>query len=120
MTKKKGEACGELDGQIFPEARFSSRKSSVAFRSSGERGYTFLIFGVKVSSRFISWSQGLDGGTWSVASFENTEANKEYFEGRVGLGLVFSAIAVSSVAVVSLAMIGDPAGIKRDPHRMIR
>ena len=29
--KKKGEAWGELEGWIFSEARFSSRKSSVAF-----------------------------------------------------------------------------------------
>ena len=47
-----------------------------------------------------------------MASFENTEANEEYSEGSVGLGLDFSAAAASSVAVVSLAMIGDPAGIK--------
>ena len=47
-----------------------------------------------------------------MASFENTEANKEYSEGRVGLGLDFSAAAVSSVVVVSLVMIGDPARIK--------
>ena len=55
-----------------------------------------------------------------MASFENTEANEEYSEGRVDLDLDFSAVAASSVAVVSLAMIGNPAGIKRDPHRMIR
>ena len=52
--KEKGEACGELDGQIFPEARFSSRKSSVALHSSGERGYIFPIFRVKELSRLIS------------------------------------------------------------------
>ena len=51
---KKGDACGELDRRIFLEMRFSSRKSSVAFHSSGERGYTFPIFGVKVLSRLIS------------------------------------------------------------------
>ena len=38
LTKKKGEAWGELEGWILPDLRFSSRKSSVAFRSSGERG----------------------------------------------------------------------------------
>ena len=47
------------------------------------------------------------------------EANEEYSEGSVGLDLDFSAVAASSVAVVSLAMIRDPAGMKRDPHRMI-
>ena len=57
---------------------------------------------------------------WSVASFENTEAKEEYLGGRVTLGLDFSAAAASSVAVVNLAIIGDPAGIKQDPHRMIR
>ena len=55
-----------------------------------------------------------------VASFENTEVNEEYSGRSVGLGLDFSAAAASSVAVVSLAMIGNPAGIKRDPHQMIR
>ena len=54
-----------------------------------------------------------------MASFENTEEKEEYSGGRATLGLDFSAAAVSSVALVSLAMIGDPAGIKRDPHRMI-
>ena len=54
-----------------------------------------------------------------MASFENTEANKEYSGGSVDLGLDFSATAASSMAVVSLVMIGDPAGMKRDPHWMI-
>ena len=57
---------------------------------------------------------------WSVASFENTEAKEEYSKGRVALGLDFLAAAASSVAVVNLAMIGDPAGIKQDLHRMIQ
>ena len=55
-----------------------------------------------------------------MASFENTEVKEAYSEGRVALGLDFSAAAASSVVVVSLAIMGDPAGIKRDPHRMIR
>ena len=54
-----------------------------------------------------------------MASFENTEANEEYSGGSVDLDLDFSAAVASSVAVVSLAMIGDPAGMKQDPHRMI-
>ena len=56
LTKKKGDACGELEGRILPVFRFSSRKTFVAFRSSGEREYTLPILGLKVSSRFISWS----------------------------------------------------------------
>ena len=52
--KKKGDACGELEEQILPVLRFSSRKSSIAFRSLGERKYTLLILGLKVLSRLIS------------------------------------------------------------------
>ena len=48
------------------------------------------------------------------------EAKEEYSGGSVALVFDFSAAAASSVAVVNLAMIGDPAGIKRDLHRMIR
>ena len=55
-----------------------------------------------------------------MASLENTEVNEEYSGGSVGLGLDFSVVVASSVAVVSLAMIGDPAGIKRKPHQIIR
>ena len=47
-----------------------------------------------------------------MASFKNTKANDKYSRGRTGLDLDFSAAAASSVAVVSLAMIKDPAGIK--------
>ena len=38
----------------------------------------------------------------------------------MALGLDFSVAAASSVAVVNLAMIGDPAGIKQDPHWIIQ
>ena len=55
-----------------------------------------------------------------MASLENTEVKEEYSGERVALGLDFSAAAASSVAVVNLAMIGDPAGMKWDPHRMIQ
>ena len=55
-----------------------------------------------------------------MASFKNTEANEEHSRGSMAFGLDFSVVAASSVAVVSLAMIGDPAGIKRDPHRIIQ
>ena len=54
-----------------------------------------------------------------MASFENTKANEKYSSGRTDLGLDFSATAASSVAMVSLAMIGDLTGIKRDLHQMI-
>ena len=45
--KKKGDACRKFKGQILPVFRFSSRKSSVAFHSLGEREYILPIFGFK-------------------------------------------------------------------------
>ena len=42
-----------------------------------------------------------------MASLEKTGANGSYSWGRVTLGLDFSAAAASSVAVVSLAMMGE-------------
>ena len=47
-----------------------------------------------------------------MASCENTKANEEYSGGKMGLDLDFSVAVASSVAVVSLAMIGDLAGMK--------
>jgi len=38
FDKEEGSGFGELEGHIFPAQRFSSRKVSVARRSSGERG----------------------------------------------------------------------------------
>ena len=38
LDKEERDAWGELEGRIFPVAKFSSRKSSVAFFSSGESG----------------------------------------------------------------------------------
>ena len=43
----------------------------------------------------------------TVASLENMGVNWSYSGGKVILGLDFSAVAANSVAVVSLAMIGE-------------
>ena len=45
---------------------------------------------------------------------------EKYFGGSTDLGLDFLATVANLVAVVSLAMIGDLAVIKWDPHQMIR
>ena len=52
--KKKGDACGEFEEQIFPVFRFLSRKSLVAFCSSRKREYILPILGLKDLLRFIS------------------------------------------------------------------
>ena len=52
--KRKGDACGEDKGRIFPDLRCLSMNSSVAFRLSGERGYTLPTFGMNESFMLIS------------------------------------------------------------------
>ena len=54
-----------------------------------------------------------------MASLEKTKMNLMYSEGRVTLGLAFLAAMASLVAVVSLAMREDPAGINWEPQYMI-
>ena len=51
-----------------------------------------------------------------MASFEKTLAYSENSCGRVTGGFAFSAAVVSSVAVVSLAMIGDPRTKWKSPQ----
>ena len=64
----------------------------MAFCSSGERGCTFLILGVNGLSRLILWSDGLDGGTWSMASLINTKEYSENSGGKSLFGLcIFSS-----------------------------
>ena len=52
-----------------------------------------------------------------MASWENTEVKSSYSLGKVVLGFDFSVVAVSSVAVVSLATMGELFGMNRLPHR---
>ena len=63
---------------------------------------------MKVLSRLISWSYGWGGGMWSMASLAKTLAKSWNSLGRMMGGFAFSAMATSSVAVVSFAMTGDP------------
>ena len=58
-------------------------KSSVAFCSSVDKGYTLLIFGKKVLLRRIGWSYGLLGDIFWDASSENTSAYSAYSSGKV-------------------------------------
>ena len=102
--KKNKEACGEFEGLILPSRRFSSRKSSVAFCSLGVSGNTFPTFGVKESSRFISWSHALEGGNQCASSSENTEVYSLYFSGRF-VSICVLAFA-NSVAMVVFCMLG--------------
>ena len=44
---------------------------------------------------------------WSVASLEKTLVKSAYSDGRETLGFTFSVVMVSSVAIVSLVMMGE-------------
>ena len=65
------------------------------------------IFGMKDLLRLISWSYGLEGGTWLVASLEKTRVKSLYFKGRDTFGFAFLVAMASLVAVVSFAIIGE-------------
>jgi hypothetical protein len=54
-----------------------------------------------------------------VGLFEEHGGDFGVLLGEDRLGLGFSVAKVSSVAAVSLAITGDPMGIKRDPQWMI-
>ena len=70
-TQKKGEACGEVDGLIYPLRRFSSMKSSVSFVRMGSMGKFLQSDGTNESSKFISWSHDLEMGNRSADFFSN-------------------------------------------------
>ena len=103
-TKKNEEACGEFEGLILPNRKFSSKKSSVAFCSLGVSGNTFPTFGTKESSRFISWSHALEGGNRCASSSENTDANSLYLSGR--MVSVWVVVFANSVAMVVFRILG--------------
>ena len=82
FTKKKGDACGEDEGWIFRDLRCLSMNSSVAFHSSGERGYILLTFETNESFMFILWSYGCKGGRIPDNGSSKTFLKVEYSGGR--------------------------------------
>jgi hypothetical protein len=54
---------------MYPFCKFSSRNLSSFICSAGVRGYTLQSFRIKSDFRSIVWSQGLDSGKHSDASF---------------------------------------------------
>ncbi len=72
LTKKKGEAKGDLEGRIRPDSKFSLRNVSSCSCSFQFKGYTLqssIDFALGVSS--MAWSQGFRSGSSSKFSLEN-------------------------------------------------
>ncbi len=72
LTKKKGEANGDLEGRIRPDSRFSSRNLLSCSCSFQFRGYTLqskVDFALGMSS--IVWSHSFRSGSSSKFSLEN-------------------------------------------------
>ena len=63
LTKKKGKAIGDCEGQIYPLSRFPFRKLSNLICSAGVRLYILKDFGTNVSFSSILWSQDLSEDT---------------------------------------------------------
>ena len=77
-TKKTGEVCWELEGQIYPLDNWSSRNASISCCSSTKRGINQPFFGGKSSFRSIPWSQGFLSGMHSLFVFEKTSKYSQY------------------------------------------
>src|SRR5690349_10557342 len=93
LTKKTGDATGEVLLQILPAAISFWRCSSLALDSPGERGIPFAGLGRgRPSLKLIAQSYSLCGGSSFAPSFENTHLNWLSSAGRV------SSIVTASLA----------------------
>ena len=107
-TKKKGEACGDLDRTMQPVLRCSSMNAAQVSFSLGLRGYTLAILGTNISFRSMVWSKGWWGGSWSWVDLVKTSAKSEQ-KSRREISLDFSAWA-SSMDIVTLLMFSSRGG----------
>src|SRR5713101_2080768 len=70
LTKKKGEAKGDLEGQMYPPLSISSKNASKVICSSGLSRYILqLLEGSVPSFRSMAWSYFCQGGkSWEACS----------------------------------------------------
>src|SRR5713101_10151827 len=70
LTKKKGEAKGDFEGQMYPLLSISFKNTSRATCSSGLSGYILqLLEGPIPSFRSMAWSYFRQGGrSWEACS----------------------------------------------------
>ena len=85
--KKKGEAIGNFESLMCPDARFSSMKASNCTCSSRDKGYTLPVTGLNSGVSSIAWSYGQRSGRVSNDSFANTSLKDQYTRGTRSLNV---------------------------------
>ena len=88
-TTSKGcpyNAIGDLDRQILPVQRFSSRKASSSTCSFGES--RLQLVGLDPGSNSITWSHGFQGVRVSNISLEKTSLNSCSYSGIFALAFL--------------------------------
>ncbi len=101
--KKKGEAKGDFEGRMCPEAKFSSRNLSSCSCSFRFKGYTLQSrVALALGTSSMAWSHGVRSGISSKFSFENKSRKDRYssstISSKVFLGLSALAAAAKSLA----------------------
>src|SRR6266403_642717 len=90
LIKKNGEAYGELDSQMYPFQRCSSRNLVSLVSWSWDSRYILQSSTARVSSfRLIAWSSSRLGGNLSASSSSNTFECRWYSSGiRLAVAMV--------------------------------
>src|ERR1700759_50145 len=87
LMKKKGEAIGDFESRMHPDAKFSSMKASSCTCSSRDKGYTLPVTGLNSGVSSIAWSHGRRSGRESKDSFANTSLKDQYTRGTRSLNV---------------------------------
>src|ERR1700759_2149529 len=85
LIKKKGEAIGDFESLMRPDAKFSSIKASSCTCSSRDKGYTLPVMGLNSEVSSIAWSHGWRSGRESNDSFAKTSLKDQYTRGTRSL-----------------------------------
>ena len=76
--KKKGEAIGDFESLMRPDAKFSSMNALSCTCSSLDSGYTLPVTGLNSGVSSIAWSHGRRSGRESNDSFAKTSLKDQY------------------------------------------
>src|SRR6202012_506056 len=87
LMKKKGEAIGDFESLMRPDARFSSMNASNCTCSSRDKGYTLPVTGLNSGVSSIVWSHGRCSGRLSNDSFAKTSLKDQYTCGTRSLNV---------------------------------
>ena len=111
--KKKGEAIGNFESLMHPDAKFSSMNASNCTCSSLDSGYTLPVTGLNSGVSSIAWSHGRCSGRESKDSFAKTSLKDQYMHGTRSLN-VEGCFAIEEASLVDMCQ--QPKGSKPFSH----